>query len=551
MRSEPTGRNVTLRTVPGSTYRLQLTPEFGFAEAGQLAGYLAGLGVTHAYLSPVLQAVPGSRHGYDITDHSRIRDELGGEDGFREMAARLRAAGLGIVIDIVPNHMAVPRRLSLNRQLWSVLSEGPESACANWFDIDWAAGGGRMALPILAGSVASCLPDLRVDPGGGPGGVPVLRYFEHELPLRQGTAGLPLPDLLAAQHYRLAGWRETATELNWRRFFDVSELIAVRVEDPAVFAATHEVILRLVTDGLVDGLRVDHPDGLADPRGYLRRLSAQVPAAGAWMVAEKILAADERLPADWACAGTTGYDALRLVDGLFVDPYGAGRLSAEYSLFDGADRGVPPFAEVAYAAKLQIAQASLAPEVARLTRLLCALRPDATREAARTVLTEVIAQFEVYRAYAEPGEAPPDASLAAVRRAVVAAARRLLWAAALARRRGGRPRARGRRVRRGRRGVHGQVPADDGTCARQGHRGHRLLPLAAARLAERGGRRPGPLRRPAHGVPRAGQPAGGGLARHDDHAVHARHEAAGGRSRQAGGALRGAGAVGAACRAVA
>jgi (1->4)-alpha-D-glucan 1-alpha-D-glucosylmutase len=412
---------VAVRTSPVSTYRLQLTPEFGFAEAALLAGYLADLGVTHAYLSPVLQAVPGSRHGYDVTDHSRIRDELGGEDGFRAMAARFRESGLGIVLDIVPNHMAVPARMSLNRQLWSVLRDGPGSACANWFDVDWAAGGGRMVLPVLAGPVASCLADLAVDPRGGPDGEPALRYFERELPLRPGTAGLPLPDLIDAQHYRLASWAATG-QLNWRRFFDITSLIAVRVEDPAVFAATHELILRLVAEGLVDHLRVDHPDGLADPRGYLRRLRART--GGAWVVAEKILEAGERLPGDWPCAGTTGYDALRLADGLFVDPDGASGLAASYARFTGAD-SVPAFAEVAYAAKLQVAREALAPEVARLVRLLRALRPDATVEDAQTVLTEVLAEFRVYRAYVTPGEPPSEASRTAVRSAVSAACRRL------------------------------------------------------------------------------------------------------------------------------
>jgi (1->4)-alpha-D-glucan 1-alpha-D-glucosylmutase len=409
--------------VPVATYRLQLTPEFGFAETGQIAGYLAGLGVTHVYLSPVLQAVPGSRHGYDVTDHSRIRDELGGEDGFREMAALLRRAGLGIVLDIVPNHMAVPEKMSLNRQLWSLLGGGPGSACANWFDVDWAAGGGRMLLPVLAGPVASSMQDLKVDPNGGPDGEPALRYFEYELPLRPGTAGLALPDLIDAQHYRLASWRDAATELNWRRFFDITELIAIRVEDPAVFAATHEVILRLVAEGLVDGLRVDHPDGLADPRGYLRRLYEE--SRGAWVVAEKILEAAELLPGDWACAGTTGYDSLRLADGLFVDPDGADALLAAFAAFAGPGGGLPPYGEVAYLAKLQVARDSLAPEVTRLARLLCALRPDAAFEDARTVLTEVLAEFGVYRAYAHPGETPAAASREPVRQAMAAASRRL------------------------------------------------------------------------------------------------------------------------------
>ena len=419
-----------MRTAPVSMYRLQLTPEFGFAQAALLAGYLADLGVTHAYLSPVLEAVPGSRHGYDVTDHSRIRGELGGADGFRAMAARFREFGLGIVLDIVPNHMAVPARLSLNSQLWSVLRDGPGSACASWFDVDWAAGCGRLLLPVLGGSVTACLPDLAVDQHGGPDGEPALRYFEWELPLRPGTAHLPLPDLIDAQHYRLTSWEDTA-ELNWRRFFDITSLIAIRVEDPAVFAATHSLILRLVAEGLVDGLRVDHPDGLADPRGYLRRLRART--GGAWVVAEKILEAGERLPGDWPCAGTTGYDALRLADGLFVDPEGARGLTAGYGRFARLGR-VPPFAEVAHAAKLQEARESLTPEVARLARLLGVLRPDATAEGARTVLTEVLGEFEVYRAYVTPGEPPSTASRKAVRSAVAAASHDLpseLWPLAI------------------------------------------------------------------------------------------------------------------------
>ncbi|MGH3272101.1 MAG: alpha-amylase family glycosyl hydrolase, partial [Trebonia sp.] len=179
-------------TVPVSTYRLQLTPDFGFAQAAEVAEYLAALGVTHVYLSPVLEAVPGSRHGYDVTDHSRIRHELGGEDGFRAMAGRFRSHGLGIVVDIVPNHMAIPDQLSLNRQLWSVLRDGRDSPYATWFDIDWAAQDGRMLLPILGRPVPDSLGDLRVEPDGGPDGEPVLHYFDHCLPLRPGTSRLPM-----------------------------------------------------------------------------------------------------------------------------------------------------------------------------------------------------------------------------------------------------------------------------------------------------------------------------------------------------------------------
>jgi (1->4)-alpha-D-glucan 1-alpha-D-glucosylmutase len=407
-------------------YRLQLTPKFGFAAAAGAVDYLADLGVTHAYLSPVLDAVPGSQHGYDVTDHSLIRPELGGEDGFRALAGQLHARGLGIILDIVPNHMAVPADLPLNRQLWSVLRDGRESSYASWFDIDWAAQDDRMLLPILGGPVESCLDDLRVEAGAGPDGEPVLRYFDHVLPLWPGTSQLPMRGLLEAQHYRLTRWQDAATSLNWRRFFDIATLIGIRVEDPAVFDATHEVIIRLVAEGLVDGLRVDHPDGLADPRGYLSRLAAAT--GGAWVVTEKILGPDEELPTDWACAGTTGYDALRVVDGLFLDPAGGAALTTEYTRFcrlAGDDSPATEFAEVAVPAKREIAGGSLAAEVTRLARLLCAVIPEANAEDARTVLTEVLAAFPVYRAYVHQGEPTPAAAGAAVREAVEGAKQEL------------------------------------------------------------------------------------------------------------------------------
>jgi (1->4)-alpha-D-glucan 1-alpha-D-glucosylmutase len=412
--------------VPGSTYRLQLTPEFGFAEAAKTADYLADLGVTHAYLSPVLDAVPGSQHGYDVTDHSRVRPELGGEDGFRALAGRLRDRGIGIILDIVPNHMAVPNDVTLNRQLWSVLRDGRESPCAHWFDVDWAAQDDRMLLPVLGAPVESCLGDLRVDSGGGPDGEPVLRYFDHVLPLRPGTSRLPLRGLLDSQPYRLAWWQDAATELNWRRFFDIATLIGIRVEDPDVFDVSHAVIVRLVTEGLVDGLRVDHPDGLADPRGYLRRLAEAT--GGVWVVTEKILGPDEVLPSDWACAGTTGYDALRLVDGLFLDPAGGDALTAEYTRFcrtSGDDTPASWFAEVAVEAKREIAEGSLAAEVTRLVRLIGAVAPETNPDDVRPVLTEILAAFEVYRAYVHPGEFPPAAARAAVSAAVEGAKHQL------------------------------------------------------------------------------------------------------------------------------
>jgi (1->4)-alpha-D-glucan 1-alpha-D-glucosylmutase len=412
--------------VPGSTYRLQLTSDFGFAEAAETGEYLADLGVTHVYLSPVLDAVPGSMHGYDVTDHSRIRGELGGEEGFRAMAKRLRGLGLSIVVDIVPNHMAVPANLTLNRQLWSVLRNGRTSPYATWFDIDWEAQDGRMLLPILGDRLESCLGDLRVEPDGGPDGEPVLRYFDHVLPLASGTAQLPVPELLEYQFYRLNSWRDASTELNWRRFFNITTLIGVRVEDPAVFDATHEVIVRLVTEGLVDGLRIDHPDGLADPRGYLTRLASAT--NNAWVVVEKILEAGETLPDDWACAGTTGYDTLRIVDGLFLAPGAAGPLTGEYARFArraGDDSVALRFAEVAVPSKREAADEMLAAEVRRLARLAADVCPGTASGDARSVLVEVLAAFPVYRAYVHPGEPSSAAAEEAIARAVEEARGRL------------------------------------------------------------------------------------------------------------------------------
>ncbi|MFJ9935486.1 malto-oligosyltrehalose synthase [Streptomyces virginiae] len=372
---------------PASTYRLQLRPEFPFAAAEAAVPHLASLGVSHLHLSPVLEAAPGSAHGYDVTDHSRVRAELGGESGLRALAGAARAYGLGLVLDIVPNHMAVPTPLRLNRPLWEVLRDGPASPYARWFDIDWEAGGGQVALPLLPGPVDSC--DLRVDGG-------VLRHGEQEFPLREGTAGLPLPELLAAQWYRPAWWRETGTALNYRRFFTISELIGVRVEDPEVFTATHAKVLELVRDGIAQGLRIDHVDGLADPEEYLGRLRAAA-GDGCWVVVEKILARHERLPAGWPVAGTTGYDALHRVDGVFTDPAGAAELAARY----GESTGLPGWPETARACAREVLTGDLAAELGALERRAGAELAPAVRE--------LLIAFPVYRPYPGEPELPPQA----------------------------------------------------------------------------------------------------------------------------------------------
>ncbi|WP_405791061.1 malto-oligosyltrehalose synthase [Streptomyces sp. NBC_00029] len=399
--------DVPTPVTPTSTYRLQLCPEFPFAAAEAVVPHIASLGVSHLHLSPVLEAAPGSTHGYDVTDHSRVRAELGGEPGLRALAGAARAHGLGLVLDIVPNHMAVPTPLRLNRPLWEVLRDGPASPYARWFDIDWEAGGGQVLLPVLAGPVETC--ELEADGE-------VLRYGEQEFPLREGTAGLALPELLAAQWYRPAWWREARTSLNYRRFFTISDLIGVRVEDPEVFTATHAKVLELVRDGVAEGLRIDHVDGLADPEEYLRRLRA---AAGehCWVVVEKILAREERLPSAWPVAGTTGYDALHRVDGVFTDPEGAAELAARY----GESTGLPQWPEAARTSAREVLTGDLAAELGVLER-------QAGPELAPAV-RELLIVFPVYRPYPGESDLPPRAleqAAAAAGAGAVAAVRELL-----------------------------------------------------------------------------------------------------------------------------
>ncbi|MEU0601825.1 malto-oligosyltrehalose synthase [Streptomyces sp. NPDC006393] len=383
--------------VPTATYRLQLQPGFPFAAAAAAVPYLASLGVSHLHLSPVLEAVPGSLHGYDVVDHARVREELGGEEGLRALARTAREHGLGLVVDIVPNHMAMAPRH--NHALWEVLREGPASPFARWFDIDWEAQDGKVLLPVLGHPVGRELDQLKADGD-------VLRYYDHAFPLREGTGKLPLPRLLDAQWYRPVWWRLARTDLNYRRFFSISELIGVRVEDPEVFEATHAKILQLLREGVIDGLRVDHPDGLADPDAYLDRLHTAT--GGRWTVVEKILSDGEHLPPSWPVAGTTGYDALRHVDGLFTDPAGAGELLGRYRRFAApqTDRGGDWAATVRRAAYNVITH-ELAAETERLTRVagrVCTASPEpALRDRApwalRTALQELLVRLEVYRPY--------------------------------------------------------------------------------------------------------------------------------------------------------
>jgi (1->4)-alpha-D-glucan 1-alpha-D-glucosylmutase len=391
------------RPVPTATYRLQLHAQFGFDDAREQVPYLTTLGISHLYLSPVLQAAPGSQHGYDVVDHTRVSLELGGEAALLALAETAHVHGLGIVVDVVPNHMALPTPAYLNAPLWETLRIGRASQTAAWFDIDWDLCAGRIGLPLLGAPLDEVLAagELSLDEHAGE---PVIAYYDQRLPVAPNTLGGSVADVLARQHYLLASWREKDDVLGYRRFFDVDTLVAVRVELPEVFDATHAVLIDLYERGVVDGFRIDHPDGLADPQGYLARLREATD--GAWVVVEKILVGDESLPAGWDTAGTTGYDAIRAVQTALVPDTG----SALDELWRSTG-GEPSLAQTELAAKRLALDILLAPELHRLVRRATTAATDAGHELspgdAEDGLRELLVRVQTYRAYLRLDE-PPD-----------------------------------------------------------------------------------------------------------------------------------------------
>ncbi|MBA2463846.1 MAG: malto-oligosyltrehalose synthase, partial [Nocardioidaceae bacterium] len=367
--------------------------------------YLADLGVTHLYLSPVLQAAQGSQHGYDLVDHARVSSELGGQSGLESLAGTAREHGLGLVVDVVPNHMALMAPETANAPLWKVLAQGRDAETAGWFDIDWDALDGRIGVPVLWDSLEETLAkgDLVL---GEYDGLPILRYHDHLFPVAEGTLheGDDVATVLSRQHYLLAGWREKAEVLNYRRFFDIDGLIAVRVEDPDVFQATHRTLLDLNHRGVIEGFRIDHPDGLADPEGYLRDLR-RASRIGTAVWVEKILEGDERLPTSWSCDGTTGYDALRAITAALVDPTTAPVLTEAWES-TGATTGLPSAMDTA---KREVVDRLLGPERARLVRRAGEALPDVETARLLDAVTELLVACEVYRAYARPAR-PVDAN---------------------------------------------------------------------------------------------------------------------------------------------
>jgi (1->4)-alpha-D-glucan 1-alpha-D-glucosylmutase len=401
---------------PRSTYRLQLGPDTTLDQAAEQVPYLHALGVSHLYLSPVLQARPGSTHGYDVVDHDRVSDALGGQQAWDRLVAATRRAGMELVIDIVPNHVGVAPPQA-NPRWWDVLANGPGSPYATFFDIDWAQGR-LLLLPVLDDEEAD-LADLVID--SDPDGSPVLEWRGLRFPVAEGTLsgrsggsdGSDSPrEVHRRQWYRLVSWRRATTDLTYRRFFDVTDLAGIRTEVPAVFDATHARVLGWVADGSVAGLRIDHVDGLLDPRGYLARLRDR--AGGAWVVVEKILEADEELPR-WACDGTTGYEHLRAVGGLFVDPSAREPLTTLAAEVTGRHEEWP---DVMRSGRELVARTVLGSEVARLAALVPGV-PQA-QEAILALLT----LLPRYRTYLPGADAAEDDAYREVLAATATAVRR-------------------------------------------------------------------------------------------------------------------------------
>lgn len=358
-----------------STYRLQMRSDgMTFDDALALLPYLDELGVSHLYLSPVLTAASGSTHGYDVTDPTAVSAELGGPEGFSRLSAAARARGLGLVVDIVPNHVGVEHP-EQNPWWWDLLTYGRSSRYATYFDIDWDLDpDGRIVLPVLGSD--SDVDDLAVDGD-------VLRLGDRTWPIRPGTGTGTAAEVYARQAYRLTGWQSGSC--GYRRFFSITSLAAVRQEDPYVFDASHAEIGRWFREGLVDGLRVDHIDGLTDPAGYVTRLR-ELAGPDAWIVAEKILAADEPLDPVLPIAGTTGYDVLREIGGLFVDPEGADALTelARETRCDVREL------------KIRTVTETLASELARLCRVI--VRAAGSDDPALpTAVTQLLSRVGMYR----------------------------------------------------------------------------------------------------------------------------------------------------------
>jgi (1->4)-alpha-D-glucan 1-alpha-D-glucosylmutase len=397
---------------PSSTYRLQLSKDTTFGDAVELLPYLDALGVGALYASPLLESGAGSNHGYDVVDPTRVSAERGGEEGRRALLAAVREHGMAFVLDIVPNHVGVDIPQA-NPWWWDVLAHGRASEHAAAFDVDWDAG--PILLPILDADEEQALSELVLSDDRTR-----LRYYERAFPVAPGTGDTGTPrEVHERQHYRLVSWKRGAAELTYRRFFDVSTLAAVRVELPEIFEKTHREVLRWVAAGDVDGIRVDHPDGLSDPGAYARRLRAAI-GPDRWLLVEKILGVGEELPASWPVNGTSGYEALREIQGVFVDPDGAGlltQLAAEHTGRKESARAAE------HTARREVADTILAAEVRRIAALVpvpeaapsTEAEPGEAADRVRTAVAELLCGFPVYRSYLPEGREALETAVSVAR----------------------------------------------------------------------------------------------------------------------------------------
>ncbi|MGB7036891.1 MAG: malto-oligosyltrehalose synthase, partial [Xanthobacteraceae bacterium] len=426
---------------PRATMRLQFHKGFTFADAVGLVPYLSALGISHVYASPIMTARPGSLHGYDVIDPTRINPELGGEEEFRRLVAQLRRNEMGIVIDIVPNHMAT----AAGNPWWmDVLAGGRTSRYAKYFDIDWKPVDlhlrGKVLLPVLGRQYGEALAasEIKIEVENGKAQV---RYFEHIFPLSDGIARAAarappdaydsatrqgrdrLHEILEDQYYRLAWWRLANDEINWRRFFDINDLVALRVEVDEVFDAVHATALRLYAQGLIDGLRVDHVDGLAQPGAYCRKLRARLssleaerppaaPKGPAYFIVEKILARNEEVRRQWQTDGTTGYDFMDEIDALQHAFAGEEPLTRAWRRISGRSGNFDDEEELARRLMLDRSFSAQRESAVRAFYALLQselLLRDISWSALRRCLTEILAHFPVYRIYSRIEQSlPPD-----------------------------------------------------------------------------------------------------------------------------------------------
>ena len=388
--------------IPTATYRIQLRDGVDFARVRDLLPYLKTLGISDLYLSPIFTASTGSTHGYDIVDPTQIDPALGGRAGFEALARAAQATGLGIILDIVPNHTAFTLE---NPWLLDVLKHGPDSRYARHFDIDWDAG--PLVLPFLPEPFEKMLADGAFSVADG-----MWRFGDVSLPLAEGSPDADdLRALHDAQHWRLVHFELERDGITHRRFFNVTSLIGMRVEDRAVFDDTHSLIFDLVRSGQVQGLRVDHIDGLADPATYLDWLHDALPDTPVWV--EKILVGDERLPPEWKTAGTTGYEAARLIARLLTDPTGIEDLDHAWRQATGIDSD---FRDELRQAKLDVLDNELAAERRQLRDMAALAAQGSTLaepgpESLREAVTALLTAMPRYRSYVTDRARPEDREL--------------------------------------------------------------------------------------------------------------------------------------------